>query len=247
MRGLSKCGRYSHPNALAMTFAFPPAAPSALPIAGEAVLFPIRRVFCVGRNYAAHAREMGGDPTREAPFFFAKPADAVVAVAADGTTQVHYPPATAELHHEVELVIALGAGGADLSPAEGAACVMACGVGIDLTRRDIQAGLKAKGQPWEMAKAFDESAPVSPLRRIAVPPSAGGIWLDVNGARRQAGDLCDMIWNVGEIVGHLSRFVRLAPGDLIFTGTPEGVGPLQRGDHVRAGIEGVAEMALTVV
>lgn len=230
-----------------MNFAFPPAAPSALPFVGEEVAFPVRRIWCVGRNYAAHAREMGGDPTREAPFFFAKPADALVPIASDGTTQVHYPPATAELHHEVEWVIALGSGGADLTPIQGAACVMACGVGIDLTRRDIQAGLKAKGQPWEMAKAFDESAPVSALRRMAVLPTQGAIWLEVNGVRRQTGDLADMIWNVGEIVAHLSRMVRLAPGDVVFTGTPEGVGPLARGDRVRAGIEGVAEMTLSLV
>ncbi len=221
-------------------FVLAPPTPPSLAIAGSAQRFPIRRVFCVGRNYADHAREMGSDPDREPPFFFAKPADAVVP--AEGV--LPYPPQTAQLHHEVELVVALGAGGADLDAAAAQACVW----GLDLTRRDLQEQAKRSGRPWDMAKGFDASAPCTPLRpRAGGPlPAAGAIWLDVNGQRRQTGDLAQMIWSVPEVIAHLSRLVRLAPGDLIFTGTPAGVGPLQPGDQVEAGIAGLATLRLQI-
>lgn len=225
-------------------FVLAPPTPPSLAIAGSAQRFPIRRVFCVGRNYADHAREMGSDPDREPPFFFTKPADAVVP--AEGA--IPYPPQTAQLHHEVELVLALGAGGADLDAAAAPACVWGLALGLDLTRRDLQEQAKRGGRPWDMAKGFDASAPCTPLRpRAGGPlPAAGAIWLDVNGQRRQTGDLAQMIWSVPEVIAHLSRLVRLAPGDLIFTGTPAGVGPLQPGDRVEAGIEGLATLRLQI-
>jgi len=220
-----------------------PALPS-LAVAGSADRFPLRRVFCVGRNYGAHAREMGSDPAREPPFFFTKPADAVV----PASGRLPYPPATRELHHEVELVVALGAGGADIAPQEAVALVWGYGVGLDLTRRDLQAIAKDAGRPWDMAKGFDASAPCSPL----VPAAQAGhardarIWLEVNGTLRQEGRLDEMIWTVPEIVAHLSRLVALAPGDLIFTGTPAGVAALVPGDRVSGGVEGLAQFALEI-
>jgi fumarylpyruvate hydrolase len=221
----------------------PPSTPS-LAVAHSSERFPIRRVFCVGRNYAAHAREMGGDPSREPPTFFTKPADAVVPAA--GT--VPYPSATRDLHHEVELVVALKAGGADIAPERALDLVWGYGVGLDLTRRDLQAAAKDARAPWDMAKGFDASAPCSPLLPAAVTghPSTGRIWLEVNGDTRQQGDLAEMIYPVAEVIAHLSRLVRLAPGDLIYTGTPAGVGPLQRGDRVRGGVDGVATFELAI-
>lgn len=220
----------------------PPAIPSVA-VAGTSDRFPVRRVFCVGRNYAAHAREMGSDPSREPPFFFAKPADAVIpAVGA-----VPYPPATSDLHHEVELVVALGGGGANIDPAGAPGLVWGYGVGIDLTRRDLQAAAKDLGRPWDMAKGFDASAPCSPLVPAAAVGALGDnrIWLDVNGVRRQEGTLAEMIWSVPEVIAALSRLVTLAPGDLIFTGTPAGVARLEPGDVVTGGVDGVAEFSLT--
>ena len=220
----------------------PPAVPSVA-VAGSSARFPVRRVFCVGRNYAAHAREMGNDPDREPPFFFTKPADAVIP--ASGT--VPYPPATSDLHHEVELVVALGSGGANIDPAHALALVWGYGVGLDLTRRDLQAVAKDMGRPWDMAKGFDASAPCSPLIPAATlgHPAAGAIWLDVNGARKQEGALDAMIWSIPEVIAALSRLVTLAPGDLIYTGTPAGVGKLDPGDVVAGGIDGVATFTLT--
>jgi len=221
----------------------PPDTP-ALAIAGSDQTFPLRRVFCVGRNYAAHAREMGADPDREPPFFFSKPADAVVP--ASGT--LPYPPATKELHHEVELVVALKAGGANVDPEQALDLVWGYAVGLDLTRRDLQAVAKKDGRPWDMAKGFDASAPCSPLQQAIWTghPSAGRIWLEVNGEPRQEGNLNEMIWPVADVIAHLSRFVTLAPGDLIFTGTPAGVGALNPGDHVRGGVDGVTTFELNV-
>jgi fumarylpyruvate hydrolase len=222
----------------------PPDTP-ALAIAGSDQTFPLRRVFCVGRNYAAHAREMGADPDREPPFFFTKPADAVVA--ASGT--LPYPPATRDLHHEVELVVALKEGGADIPPERALDLVWGYAVGLDLTRRDLQAVAKKDGRPWDMAKGFDASAPCSPLQPVAWidhPPRDARIWLEVNGQPRQEGHLNEMIWPVADVISHLSRFVTLAPGDLIFTGTPAGVDALNPGDHVRGGVDGVATFELTV-
>ncbi|MDK6077872.1 fumarylacetoacetate hydrolase family protein [Massilia varians] len=220
-----------------------PAQPS-LAVADSQERFPIRRVFCVGRNYGAHAREMGSDPNREPPFFFTKPADAVVP--AGGA--VPYPPATRDLHHEVELVVALGAGGSNIDPSDAMSLVWGYGVGLDLTRRDLQALAKDAGRPWDMAKGFDASAPCSPLipaTKLGHPQDAR-IWLEVNGALRQEGNLNEMIWPIADVIGHLSRLVTLAPGDLIYTGTPAGVAALKPGDRVRGGVDGVAEFALSI-
>ncbi|MBI4911800.1 MAG: fumarylacetoacetate hydrolase family protein [Acidobacteria bacterium] len=222
-----------------MRLAFPLPSP-AVPIQGSDDSFPVRRIWCVGRNYAEHAREMGFSD-REFPFFFAKPADAVV----PSGGEVPYPPRTTDLHHEIELVVAVGKGGTDIPVARAADFIFGCAVGVDLTRRDLQALLRKEGRPWEMAKAFDHSAPVGPLRP-GPPPERAAIWLSVDGLERQRSDIAHMIWSVPEILANLSGFVALAPGDLIFTGTPEGVGPLQRGSAVRGGIEGIGELAFTV-
>ena len=220
-------------------YAVAPPPETVLSVEGGGV-FPVRRVYCVGRNYADHAREMGGDPTREPPFFFSKPHDAAVNVDA-----VPYPPATADLHHEVELVIALGAGGADLAPEEASARIFAAGVGVDLTRRDLQAEAKKTGRPWEAAKGFDHSGPVGSLRP-GPAPGAGPITLSVNGETRQAGELSDMIWSSAEVIAHLSSLVQLAPGDIIFTGTPSGVGALNPGDVVEAAVADLPPLRFTV-
>jgi fumarylpyruvate hydrolase len=197
-------------------------------IAGSNQRFPVRRIYCVGLNYADHAREMGGDPQRQPPFFFGKPADSVV----DSGTRLPFPSKTSDLHHEVELVVALAQGGSNIHAADAASMIFGCGVGIDLTRRDLQTEAKKQGRPWDMAKGFDHSAPVGPLK-LGVPPVAGPIQLTVNGEMRQSGDLKDMIWSVVDIIATLSTYVELAPGDLIFTGTPAGVGPIRRGQKVR--------------
>ncbi|MFJ4220217.1 fumarylacetoacetate hydrolase family protein [Curtobacterium luteum] len=206
--------------------------------------FPVRRVFCVGRNYAAHAREMGHDPDREPPFFFTKPADAVVAD--DGDTP--YPPLTGRLEHEVELVVAIGAPAVDVPVADALDVVWGYGVGLDLTRRDLQAEAKRLGRPWDAAKGFDASAPVGTLVPAAgVDPTSGAVELRVGGALRQSGDLADQIWSVAETIAELSRSVRLAPGDLLMTGTPDGVGPLVRGDVVEGRIAGVGTVRTRIV
>ena len=223
-------------------FVFQPAPPVALPVAGETARFPVRRVLCVGRNYAAHRREMGGDD-RDPPFFFAKPADALVP---PGET-VPYPPATEDLHHEVELVVALKGGGADIPVEAALDHVFGYAVGVDLTRRDLQARAKDKGQPWEASKGFDASAPISAVRRWGGPPPQGRISLSVNGQTRQDAVVSDMIWNVAEIIAQASRLWTLAAGDLIFTGTPEGVSPLVRGDVMAGAVEGVGDVAFEVV
>jgi len=216
---------------------------SAVPVEGTEALFPVRRILCVGRNYAAHRREMGGDD-REPPFFFAKPADAIVP---PPHHVVPYPTMTANLHHEIELVAAIGAPGTDVPVDEALALVWGYAVGVDLTRRDLQNAAKDKGQPWESAKGFDHSAPISAIRRDLAAPPTGRIRLSVNGAVRQDAQVADMIWNVAEILAEASRLWRLAPGDLIYTGTPEGVGPLVRGDRLEGEVEGVGALAFTIV
>ena len=222
-------------------FTFPPPPIPSLAVLGTEARFPLRRIFCVGRNYAEHAREMGADPEREPPFFFTKPHDAAVG----GGAVIPFPPATANLHHEVELVVALGQGGRDIPVASALACVFGYAVGVDLTRRDLQAAAKAKGQPWDMAKGFDHSAPVGRITPAdgGWRPEAGAIWLKVNEEERQRGDLVELIWRVPEVIAHLSGLVALAPGDLIFTGTPAGVGPLRPGDQVHCGIQGLEDLA----
>jgi len=226
-----------------MPYLFEPAAPASLPVAGRDALFPVHRVYCVARNYAAHAREMGGDPDREPPAFFMKPADAVVPGG-----DVPYPPATANLHHEVELVAAIGRGGRDIPVAAALDHVFGYAVGLDLTRRDLQATARAAGGPWDMAKGFDRSAPcgtVVPAADIG-HPARGAIRLAINGTVRQDGDLRDLIWSVAETVAQLSTLVELQPGDLLFTGTPEGVGPVVAGDVLDGHIDGVGDLRVVI-
>ncbi len=232
-----------------MSYVISAPAQPALAVAGSTDLFPVRRIYCVGRNYAAHAREMGGDPQRDPPFFFAKPADAVVPVASGVLTQVPYPPRTENFHHEIELVVAIGKGGADIAVADAPAHVWGYAIGLDLTRRDLQFALRDKGRPWELGKAFDASAPIGALTPAAAVPPIGSapIWLAVNGEERQRSTLAHMTWSVAETIAYLSGYFRLEPGDLIFTGTPEGVGPLQRGDVLRGGIDGLGEIAVRIV
>lgn len=224
------------------TYAFPPHAIPTVPVEGSEAAFPVRRILCVGRNYAAHAREMGAD-TRDPPFFFSKPADAVAPLMGE----VPYPPATSDLHHEIELVVALKSGGANLTPEQALDTVFGYAVGVDLTRRDLQGAAKAKGQPWEAGKAFDLSAPITAIRVMDAPAPQAAVTLSVNGTERQRGEVGDMIWNVGEIIAKASELWTLAAGDLIFTGTPEGVGAIARGDKVVGEVEGVGRLAFTLV
>jgi len=206
--------------------------------------FPVRRIHCVGRNYAAHAREMGHDPDREPPFFFGKPADAIVT---DGR-HTGYPTLTEQLEYEVELVVALGAGGQDVAVADALDLVWGYAVGIDLTRRDLQAEAKRLGRPWDLAKGFDHSAPIGTIVPAgSVDPTTGGITLHVDGELRQSGDLADQIWSVAETIAALSRAVRLEAGDLLFTGTPDGVGPVSRGSVLRGTIDGVGTVETRIV
>ncbi len=230
-----------------MDFVITAAAPVALPVLGSSAFFPVHRIYCVGRNYADHAREMG-HTGREDPFFFAKPADAALPVPTGSTVALPYPSHTADFQYEVELVVALGGGGSDVDPAAAGKLIWGYGVGIDLTRRDLQSTLKKQGRPWEISKGFERSAPVSAIRP-RVPGGridSGRIWLAVNGERRQDGDLTAMIWGVDDIIAHLSRYFTLAPGDLIFTGTPAGVGAVKAGDRLQAGIDGVGEISLAI-
>jgi len=220
-----------------------PAYPTVA-IADTTERLALHRIYCVGWNYAEHVREMGLAPEREPPIFFMKPLDAVVP---DGGV-VRYPPRTANLHYEVELVVAIGRGGADIPRAAALSHVWGYGVGIDMTRRDLQAHAKQRGQPWETSKAFDDAAPLGPLRAAADigHPSTGRIWLAVNGTTRQDGDLAQLIWSVPEIIEQLSGYFRLAPGDLIYTGTPAGVGPVEPGDTLEGGIDGVGKIRVHI-
>ena len=220
-----------------------PPQPS-LAVQGRADRFPIRRIFCVGRNYEAHAREMGKDPTREAPFFFTKPADAAI----DAPCTMPYPPLTQDLHHEIELVIAIGKGGANIAERDVMDHVWGAAVGLDMTRRDLQGEAKKMGRPWDWGKAFDFSAPIGGIRPIADIPSieAGRIWLEVNGTLRQQGDLADLIWSVREHIAILSASMRLAPGDLVMTGTPAGVAAVEQGDVLKGGVDGIGEIEVTI-
>lgn len=215
-------------------------APARIAVEGGGA-FPVRRIYCVGRNYADHAREMGADPEREFPFFFTKPRDAAV-----NGVEIPYPPATEDLHHEVELVLALRSGGADIPAARALDHVFGAAVGVDLTRRDLQAEAKKAGRPWDAAKGFDFSAPVGEILPGAPSPS-GDIALNVDGETRQSGDLSQMIWSSAEVIATLSTLFTLSAGDLIFTGTPSGVGPVARGQRVDARIEGLPPLSFTIV
>ena len=222
--------------------------PTELDVVGDARKFQVRRVFCVARNYAAHAREMGQDPAREPPFFFTKPADAVFPVADDGSSVWPYPLASRDVHHEFELVVALGSGGIDLDLEQARCCVWAYAPGLDMTRRDLQAEAKKAGRPWDVAKAFDASAPVGPLTPVAACGwlDRGSIALEVDGEVRQRGDLADMIWSIPEVIATLSGLFELKAGDLIFTGTPEGVGAVAVGNRLVGRIGELPPLRLAV-
>ncbi len=225
-------------------FVIAPPPVSSVPVAGGGA-FPVRRVFCVGRNYAEHAREMGADPDRELPFFFCKPADALVT----GDADMPYPTMTSNLHHEMELVVAIGTGGKDIAEADALAHVWGYAAGLDMTRRDLQNAAKKEGKPWDMGKGFDQSAPIGVMiPASAFPdPTKGKIELKVNGAVRQVSDLSKLIWSVAETIAYLSRLVALAPGDLIFTGTPEGVAAVVKGDLLEGVVEGVGTVTARIV
>lgn len=227
-----------------MPHVFSPAANPALPIRGSADTFPVRRVYCVGRNYADHAIEMGHDPDKEPPFFFQKNPDNLVTDA-----EFPYPVQSSDVHHEIELVVCLSKGGSDIAVDQALGCVYGYAVGLDMTRRDLQGEAKKMGRPWEIGKAFEKSAPVSavvPASEIG-HPAAGAIWLKVNGETRQNGDLNQMIWKVAESISYLSGLFTLAPGDVIMTGTPAGVGAVKRGDRLEGHIDGIGDLDVTVV
>jgi fumarylpyruvate hydrolase len=231
-----------------MAFAFDPPPAVSIPIAGSGDRFPVRRVYCVGRNYVEHAKEMGFTG-REAPFFFMKPADALLVIADGSTGEMPYPSVTQDLHHELELVVAIGQGGRDIPAARASQHVFGYAIGLDMTRRDLQGEAKKQGRPWEIGKAFESSGPIGPIHRSAggEPWSSGGIALTVNGTPRQSSDISKLIWNIGEIIEHLSTLWTLAPGDLIFTGTPEGVAAVQRGDLMVGRIDGLGELRVKMV
>jgi fumarylpyruvate hydrolase len=214
-----------------------------LPVVESNKAFPVGRIYCVGRNYAEHAREMGHDPDREPPFFFMKPADAIVQ---NGAT-IPYPQMTKDLHHEIEMIVAIGKGGSDIPEDKALEHVFGYGVGLDMTRRDLQWEAKKMGRPWEMGKAFDNSAPCTALKTVAMVghPAKGAIWLKVNGELKQKGDLAEMIWNVPETISYLSKLITLRPGDIIMSGTPAGVGPVKAGDKLEGHVDGVGDLTLT--
>jgi fumarylpyruvate hydrolase len=225
-------------------YVIPPPAIAAVPVAGGGA-FPVRRVFCVGRNYADHAREMGSDPDREPPFFFMKPADALLTGGAD----MPYPPQSSDLHHEMELVVALGAGGADIAEADALRHVWGYAAGLDMTRRDLQGQAKKEGKPWDMGKGFDHSAPIGlmvPAEKVGHPADAA-IVLKVNGKVRQSSDLKHLIWSIPETIAYLSRLVTLAPGDLIYSGTPAGVAAVVRGDLLEGEVAGIGTVRTRIV
>lgn len=226
-----------------MKYAIPLPAVTTVPVIGGDP-FPVRRVYCVGRNYAAHAREMGHDPNREEPFFFMKPADAVV----PSHSEVAYPSKTSDYHHEIEMVVALSKGGSNVTPDQALDMVYGYAVGLDMTRRDLQSVAKKMSRPWCLSKGFDQSAPCAPLSLASQigHPDKGEIWLKVNGEIRQRGDLSDLIWNISETISYLSGFVELAPGDLIFSGTPDGVGAVNIGDKLEGHVDGLENLYITI-
>lgn len=230
---------------MTQAYVFAPAPVPTLPIEGSTELFPVHRIYCVGRNFADHAIEMGHDPDKEPPFFFQKNPDTL----ASPSEGFPYPPASKDVHHEVELVVALKDGGSDIPVENALDCVFGYAIGLDMTRRDLQAEAKKHGRPWEIAKAFEKSAPCGPLHAASDigHPAKGAIRLSVNGVSRQSGNLDQMIWKVPEMIAYLSRFFALQPGDLIFSGTPAGVGAVEKGDVMKAEIAGLGEIAVTVL
>ena len=231
-----------------MNYVLPPAATSAVPVAGADALFAVHRIYCVGRNYVEHAVEMGYTG-REPPFFFMKPADAVLPVAEGTLGKMRYPSLTKSLHHEVELVVAIGKGGRNIAAADAQSHVWGYGVGLDMTRRDLQGEAKKLGRPWDIGKGFDQSAPIGPIRKAADCNivAATAITLEVNGKVRQASTIGKLIWNIGEVIEHVSAAWELAPGDLIFSGTPEGVAAVVAGDTLVARVDGVGSLQVQIV
>jgi fumarylpyruvate hydrolase len=229
------------------TYAFAPPAVVSVPVLGRSERFAVRRIYCVGRNYEEHAKEMGFTG-REAPFFFLKPADAIVVAEAGQTATIPYPTLTANLHHEIELVVAIGAGGTNIAAADAAKHIYGYAVGLDMTRRDLQADMKKQGRPWCIGKAYDQSAPIGPITPAAAAGDVNNaaIWVQVNGADRQRSTVAKLIWNVAETIEHLSRAWELKPGDLIYTGTPEGVAAVVRGDTMTGGVDGLEPISVKV-
>ncbi len=225
-------------------YAFSPPAQVSLPILGSDSRFPVRRVYCIGRNYADHAREMGHDPDREPPFFFQKNPDNL-----DPSGTFPYPDKTSDVHHEVELAVMLSSGGTNVPVDAAEACIFGYALALDMTRRDLQGAQKKMGRPWEIGKAFERSAPVGPIHPIAATGTlnAGRIWAEVNGELRQDGDLNQMIWKVPEMISYLSEYFELAAGDVILSGTPAGVGPVERGGRIEIGVEALGTMVVDVV
>jgi fumarylpyruvate hydrolase len=220
----------------------------SLPVAGRSERFPVRHIYCVGRNYAEHAKEMGGDVAKEPPFFFTKPADAIVPIVAPAVGSVRYPLGTSNYQYELELVAAIGTAGVKLPPERANAVIYGYAVGLDMTRRDLQIDMREKKRPWDLGKSFAEAAPIGPVLPVSEVghPQRGRISLDVNGATRQRGDLADMIWDVPHVLHFLSQYYELLPGDLVFTGTPAGVGPVVAGDLLVGRIEGLGQLSVRI-
>lgn len=231
-----------------MTTVFPAWDIPSVPVAGSDARFPVRHIYCVGRNYAEHAKEMGGDAAREPPFFFTKPADAVLPVVAPETGSLPYPLATRNLHHEIELVVAIGGRGANIAPERALELVFGYAVGLDMTRRDLQNDMREKKRPWDIGKSFAAAAPIGRIHPVSAVghPATGLIWLDVNGVRRQQGDLADMIWDVAHTLHFLSQYYELLPGDLVYSGTPSGVGAVVAGDRLEGGIDRLGTLSIAI-
>ena len=232
-----------------MTYPFPLWDLPTVPIAGSNDVFPVRHIYCVGRNYAEHAKEMGGDASKEPPFFFTKPADAIAVSAPPAVRRVRYPLSTANYHHEIELVVAIGRAGVNVPPERADELVFGYATGLDMTRRDLQNDMREKKRPWDIGKSFAQAAPIAPIHPVAQTGllTRGAIRLDVNGAPRQGGDLSDMIWDVPHTLAFLSRFYELLPGDLVFTGTPRGVGAVVAGDRLDGHIDGLTPLSIEIV
>ena len=231
-----------------MSYVFPPAPAPSVPVVGTEAQFPVHRIYCVGRNYEEHAKEMGFTG-REPPFFFMKPADAIVVAPPGATTPLPYPSLTTNLHHEIELVVAIGKGGTNIAAADALSHIYGYAVGLDMTRRDLQNDMKKQGRPWSIGKGFDYSAPIGPITPAAQAGDVGkaGIWLQVNGVDRQRSNVAQLIWNIAETIEHLSAAWELQPGDLIYTGTPEGVGAVVTGDVLEGGVDGLGSIRLKLV
>ena len=231
-----------------MAYAFPIWDNPTVPVHNRSERFPVRHIYCVGRNYAEHAREMGSDPDKEPPFFFTKPADAVVPVVPPAIGDVRYPAGTRDYHHEIELVVAIGSIGVKVAPENALDLVYGYATGLDMTRRDLQGQAKKTGRPWDFGKAFAQSAPIGTIHRAVDigHPAMGAIWLDVNGRRRQSGDLTELIWDVSNTLSFLSQYYDLLPGDLIFTGTPAGVAAVNVGDTLHGHIDGLSDLTIKI-